>query len=121
MNDLSGALCRGRPWLFESVDEADHREAAAICRQCPVIAACRAELKRVAALAATITAQGGGPTGTWAGQLVGSKTGPRRRRAQCGTDSGYFRHRRYDETPCHDCREAHCDAEADRRHRKARA
>jgi hypothetical protein len=106
---LSGALCVGRPWLFESMEAADHLEARAICAQCPAILACRVELQRVSDLAATVTAQGGGPVGTWAGVLVG-RSGANARgriRAACGTDSGYFRHRRSGEAPCRDCTRAH--------------
>lgn len=36
----------------------------------------------------------------------------KRRAAVCGTDSGYFRHRRLGERPCVSCTQAH--AEADR-------
>lgn len=42
------------------------------------------------------------------------------REAVCGTDSGYFRHRRkLNEPPCYECTRAHAAAERDRVARKA--
>jgi hypothetical protein len=47
-----------------------------------------------------------GPTGTWAGQLVGPRV------AKCGTDSGYYHHRRsLKEDACDRCKLAHRVAE----------
>lgn len=41
---LPGALCRGRPHLFDGTDGADGdrtRQAATLCGRCPSLAACR--------------------------------------------------------------------------------
>lgn len=37
---LPGALCRGRPGLFDGGDDESVSQAAAICRRCPELAAC---------------------------------------------------------------------------------
>lgn len=39
---LPGALCRGRPRLFDSEEPADVAEAVALCERCPALDACRA-------------------------------------------------------------------------------
>jgi WhiB family redox-sensing transcriptional regulator len=38
---LPGALCTGRPELFDGDDTAAREAAAALCRACPSLAACR--------------------------------------------------------------------------------
>lgn len=112
---LDGALCVGRWWLFESTDWDEHLEAAAECAKCPALEACHALLLEVQeSISPAMRASGGGCSGTWAGVLVGKTI----RRAECGTDSGYFRHRRYDEDICGDCREAHSRDEAARYSRR---
>lgn len=68
---LEDARCRGMHQLFDSTHLADHTKAAAICATCPVILACRTHLHREMDIARTLAATGGGPRGTWAGQLVG--------------------------------------------------
>jgi hypothetical protein len=98
--DLTGALCVGQWELFDSQDLISHHEAAAICAECPVRAACETVLQATKANAAgTGTRHGSGPQGTWAGQLIAPRP-----EAQCGTESGYARHRRNRETPCADCK-----------------
>lgn len=59
--------CYGRSDLFDATDLASHRRARAICASCPVLAACRKNLKQ--AKADQIIA-GYGPEGTWAGLLL---------------------------------------------------
>lgn len=61
--------CFGKSELFDSTHEADHKEARALCRVCPELAKCKAELRAVSKAAAN----GGGPEGTWAGKLVGPR------------------------------------------------
>jgi len=94
--------CHGLAPLFESVERDDAAKAAAICRTCPVIDACKKTLD------ATIRDYGltphAGPRGTWAGRLFNPQ--PRRRRAGCGTPSGKRAHLRRKEAVCNDCREA---------------
>lgn len=109
------APCVGRPGLWDSTDFWDHQAAAAECHKCPAIKACHELLLKVQAdISPAMRGAGGGASGTWAGVLVGQTI----RRAECGTDSGYFRHRRYDEDICGDCREAHSAAESARYSRR---
>lgn len=107
------AKCIGRWWLFDSTEMVDHKEAAPLCATCPALAACRELLREELTMSATMKAAGGGPRGTWAGKLIGKKPA-----AKCGTDSGYFLHRRTSEDPCPDCREAHSMAESARYQRR---
>lgn len=112
--DFSGAPCIGRPELFESTHTADHYEAREMCAVCPMIAACDNLRREVQASVPAGYRRYAGPSGTWAGKLVGGKGV-----AACGTDSGYFRHRRLAETPCDGCRAAHAASDKVRRTRKA--
>jgi hypothetical protein len=59
--------CYGKSALFDSRRPVDHREAKKLCAACPLIQACRANLKATQAAAV----QNGGPEGTWAGKLYG--------------------------------------------------
>lgn len=113
VNVDNSAKCAGLHWLFDSTLQADHEQAAALCAQCPVIDWCRDRLRQEETISSTMRAAGGGPRGTWAGQLVGQHERPaaRRRVARCATDSGYFRHRRYNEPVCAECQIAHRLAE----------
>lgn len=72
MSGLSGALCRGRWWLFDSTDYRDHVAAAELCAECPVIEACRALLRDTSTIAYG-GGKGGYIQGTWAGELFGRK------------------------------------------------
>lgn len=111
-----GAPCIGRSWLWDSTIRADHQQAAAECATCPAFTPCHNRLiETLQAVSPTMRAAGGGPVGTWAGVLVG-KTSPHR--AQCGHDSGYYRHRRNNEPVCDDCYEAHSQAESQRYSRR---
>lgn len=110
MSELSGALCRGRWWLFDSIDVRDHEAARDLCDQCPVLAECAALLHEVQDVSRTLQSAGGGPTGTWAGQLVGKQGGGRRGRRnprEHGTERGYHQHRWDGDDCCDDCRRAH--------------
>jgi hypothetical protein len=73
VSGLGGALCVGQGDLFESVELGDHVEAAALCHRCPAIAACRALLADERSSQRQFIGHGGGPVGTWAGELVGGK------------------------------------------------
>ena len=73
---FAGAPCIGRWWLWDSTEKADHRQAAAECKTCPALPACRELLREEQRICRTLTASGGGPAGTWAGRLVGK---PQRR------------------------------------------
>lgn len=61
--------CVGQSELFDSTDLLDHRQARALCNNCPMLDACRTRLELTIA-----TAHEGmkyGPRGTWAGELLG--------------------------------------------------
>lgn len=103
---MSDLPCRGRSWLFDSTDPADHAEAAAACRTCPAILDC-----------ARLVADTPAPEGTWAGQLYygairrGHRVPDTTHRPAavvppCGTESAYQRHKARGEK-CEPCRLAH--------------
>lgn len=125
----SGSACANSPHpsLFFSDDK--HSQRAMIdsyCNQCPHTSAC------------LDMAMKNNERGVWGGTteqerqtirrqrsmaLGHGKPGPRhgvRGTAQCGTDSGYHRHRRNGQPICDDCREGHAAAERDRLRRAAR-
>lgn len=60
--------CSGKWALFDSTNRADHREAKALCEQCPVVASCAEHAKNVKR--AAIRAENS-ITGTWSGRLYG--------------------------------------------------
>jgi hypothetical protein len=64
------AACAGQWELFDSTDPFDHQTAAAICETCPIRRDCDETLAK-AKRAAHHELVRYGPTGTWAGQLVG--------------------------------------------------
>lgn len=68
MSALSQARCVGRHELFDSAHPADHKQARAICADCPAIVACRDLLTKPSHID-TIPM----PTGTWAGKLYGKR------------------------------------------------
>lgn len=104
------APCVGRSELFDSRDLNDHQEAKQLCRTCPIILECAGLLRD--ALAAVTDRHNGGPQGTWAGRFVGRPE--TRVHAECGTDSGYYRHNRNGEKACEPCLKARRDAEHQR-------
>ncbi len=98
--------CAGKWELFDSRNLADHIEAATMCRTCPAQLACADNLLTVQR---SDKALGGSPEGTWAGQLMGGRFSDRAP-SQCGTESGFKRHRRAGEVACDECRNAATDA-----------
>lgn len=78
-HNFDGAPCVGEPALFESTLLADHELAAAMCKRCDHINECRDLYADVAAQTRT-EGRGSGPTGTWAGRLVGVPGTPGRPR-----------------------------------------
>lgn len=61
--------CAGKWDLFDSQEPSAHQQAAGICATCPMLRECKAELATAKLLAPAGQA---GPSGTWAGKLVGS-------------------------------------------------
>lgn len=114
------------------LEAAADQAAAAWCRACPALAACRA-------FADSLSAEG-----VWAGQLR-TKRGtdysaillpsmqptppklpkpsglPPSKLDVCGSDAGYAKHRRRSEMPCADCKAAHARVDVARRRRLAEA
>lgn len=101
--DMSGALCVGKPELFESNDWADHSKAKALCDACPVIDECATLLREVW----TEGRNGGQPTGTWAGRLIGQPTG---RYAKACEDCGERFERAHARGLCRRCYHLHTSA-----------
>jgi len=98
----NGALCAGQWRLFDSTDEADHREAARLCavgtdHACPMLTECRRRLDD-----AQRKERWGGPQGTWAGLLVrGDRVTDVLTCGLCGTEFRPSRHRfRYCSDAC---------------------
>lgn len=108
--DLRGANCVGLHQLFDSTHAADHLIARALCKTCPALLACQRRLDD--ALLSTPPGQPG-PCGTWAGRMVAVRPGGRRP-AECGTDSGYVKHRRDGQEACLPCKAAHAAAHRER-------
>lgn len=65
---MTAPPCAGKSQLFDSRTREDHERAKQLCRECPVLAACLANLEAVKRAPSHL---GGSPEGTWAGQLVG--------------------------------------------------
>jgi hypothetical protein len=103
------APCVGQHQLFDSTDLRDHLVARAICVACPMLTACAVKLREAQEASAGIRNSGGGPSGTWAGKLMG-KRGGRVLKIDCGTDAGYYRHRYLREKACAGCKRAHAAA-----------
>lgn len=72
-HDFTGAKCVGLSWLFDSTDRRDHAEAKRLCGECPAMTECAVYLNEV--LSVTTAQKGGCPAGTWAGRLLGERTG----------------------------------------------
>lgn len=64
--------CAGRHELFDSTSYQDHLAARSYCATCPLIRECHQRLQDAHAQAFALK-YGGGPSGTWAGQLVGAR------------------------------------------------
>lgn len=95
------AACRGMGWQLFFVERGENvQPARAVCEGCPVQAQC-------------LEAAQSENFGIWGGQTAKERSKGRRRRqnrvARCGTNSGYFRHRRLGEDVCGPCITAHSD------------
>jgi WhiB family redox-sensing transcriptional regulator len=93
------AACRGMTDMFfaERGDSGTIKRAKAVCAGCPVRDEC---------LEYGLHER----FGIWGGLAPKERREPKRARAAiaaCGTDSGYFRHRRLGQTPCDACKAAH--------------
>ena len=108
------ALCRGLPtgWFYST--GVPDRRVRNICGLCPVqgdcLAAAIAEESRVRS--GHRYGFRGGKTKVQRDRIIAriAPYQPRPTVAKCGTDSGYYRHRRADEEACSACREAHTRA-----------
>lgn len=76
----------GRWSLFDSTDIVDHKEAASLCAECPMLTACAQRLN--GALDA-YSMPGYGPQGTWAGKLIGSGRATRDKALMAAQEDGY--------------------------------
>ena len=74
--------CAGKWELFDSNHPREHHQARTLCASCPVVAACLAQLEM--ARAASHVPNTYGPSGTWAGRLIGpaARTTESRARAE---------------------------------------
>lgn len=118
MSRLENALCVGQWWMFDSVNPDIHKQARELCHACPVLTDCGRLLRDELSSSIGIGRQGGGPTGTWAGQLVSKASRGRNGRANArehGSDRGYYQHRYEGDAACDECREAHRLAERARK------
>lgn len=101
------AACRGEPPATFYDHELDrHVRARELCAGCPVRDDCLDDV---------MTTEVEPRFGFRAGMTATARTREARRRgwnkrAQCGTDSGYFRHRRAGEPACDECLAAHAAA-----------
>ncbi len=121
-HDTREPNCAGRWELFDSTDLADHAEARDLCSRCPVLLRCAQQLRAEQEATAGLRGSGGGPSGTWAGKLLGRKGYGTRQQVECGTDGGYYHHVRVlKETACKPCRTAHANANRKRAQRARKA
>jgi WhiB family redox-sensing transcriptional regulator len=106
--DLRGAACRNVedkdiffpfPGNYAAVDAAK-----AICRGCPVLAACR---PWALAVARDMYANRQDMQGVWAGMSERDRQPYLTVRAECGTDAGFWLHVRLGERTCPACRAVH--------------
>lgn len=96
------AACAGQWRLFDSTNRADHYKAATICAGCPIWLQCANDLEHAIAEAPR-GGTGFVPQGTWAGILYGHSPS----QPECGTLSGYKRHKRTNhEEACDPCKQA---------------
>lgn len=112
---VADAACRGATEVFfaERGDNKSVYKAKAICAICPVAEECL-----------QYALDHHERFGIWGG--LGPKerralTNPSRKRApvaKCGTDSGYYRHRRAGEDACAECRRAHTRVTIDGKRRR---
>lgn len=87
--------CFGLHAIFESTHPDKHEQAKAKCEDCPFFAPCAA--MRDSAISENLIIEG-----TWAG--VGYGIRKPKAIAECGTEAGLSRHRRFNERICVDCK-----------------
>lgn len=120
------AACKGLTDLFfnERGDNADMKEAKHVCASCPVAPECREYVLSVDLV----------ERGIWGGlsekerrplrrlrRPLKPSPGPGGMEAQCGTDSGYYRHIRQGTERCAACKRAHSEAETRRQRETSHA
>lgn len=110
------AQCAGRADLFDSTLVHDHIRARAYCSACPMVSDCLLDALQQARNSYRNTRGAAVPDGTWGGLLwrAGHVVAHPNEAAACGTDSGYYRHRRQRQQPCERCKSAHAAAHARR-------
>ena len=96
---------RYEPQLFDSTRLRDHIRARAVCSTCPVVQGCIARAVAIAEERPPGCRRG--PDGTWGGLLWTCGTVRTPAAAECGTASGYRRHRTLQEPACAACKAAH--------------
>lgn len=64
--------CAGQWELFDSTDELDHIKAKSLCAECPMLADCYQRLETARNRAHRGGGKIYGPSGTWAGRLIGA-------------------------------------------------
>ncbi len=113
---VTAAACRGCSVdLFYADRSGSSTEALAVCATCPVRAECLADalaFERTVAVQEVYGVRGGMSAMERRRLLAVDRV--RQPRAACGTDSGYYRHRRLREAACESCKAAHRVATADR-------
>lgn len=123
--DLHHPIGAGKPAVRQALD------AIEVCVECPLMVACRADadwrrpLDEIAG-GWDYNAERRFATAVHLGQekaaaAARAKTRPRARVAECGTESGYRRHRSRKEKPCTSCRMANRRAAQKRRARQESA
>lgn len=121
----AAAACAGLDLsMFYTERTGTARAALAVCAACPVRAECLADAldaERQVSIQEIFGVRGG-MSAIGRRKLLGAERtrAIRARVALCGTDSGYYRHRRERESPCDACKAAHAAAYVDRRRRRDR-
>lgn len=100
------AACRGATQTMTVSEKrsspAREAKAKAICANCPVIDQCRQWAMQTPDPAVALVAGGLTPK-----ERNALHNRPRAKTAECGTDSGWYKHRRLNEPTCQPCRLAH--------------
>lgn len=115
----SAAACAGlEVSMFYTERTGTAHAALAVCAACPVRAECLDDAlaaEREVSIQEIFGVRGGMSAIGRRKLLAAERTrAVRARVALCGTDSGYYRHRRERETPCDACKAAHAAAFASR-------
>lgn len=109
--DLSRGACVGNPHphIFYSDEPANIARAKAICHRCSVQHHC---------LTYALEHE---EYGTWGGLTARERTNSRRQHQphpMCGTEGGWYRHRRRNEPTCDACRQARHNTQRNRRNKE---